>query len=91
MELRKRYYNGVQIADVLIRHIDRPETIMNCLNNFSNLEVDDVAPVKRGRWELKYHKLWDKEFPTCTVCGNPFYATRYCPNCGAKMGEEVKP
>lgn len=46
-ELRKRYYNGIQIVDVLNRHIDRPETIMNCLNDFSNLEVDDAVEVVR--------------------------------------------
>lgn len=46
-ELRKRYYNGIQIVDVLNKHIDRPETIMNCLNSFSNLEVDDAVEVVR--------------------------------------------
>ena len=52
-------------------------------------ETLTAEPIKHGRWELKYFKRWGGYFPTCTVCGNPFYATKYCPNCGAKMdGEE---
>lgn len=55
VKLRKRYYNGMQIVDVLNRHIDKPETVMNCLNNFSNLEVDDAVEVVR----CKDCKWWD--------------------------------
>lgn len=50
----------------------------------------DAEPVRRGTWELvsvgvnghitAYHG--------CSVCGCVFKSpSRYCPNCGAKMGE----
>lgn len=47
-------------------------------------------PIKHGRWELKYHKLWGKVFPTCPVCGNPFFATNYCANCGTDMRSKLR-
>lgn len=57
----------------------------------------DVEPVRHGRW------IWrDDGYSVCSVCGQkapivPQYQdepitvqTNYCPNCGAKMDEEVK-
>lgn len=54
-------------------------------------EAADVAPVRHGRWECQ---------KPCPVCGeNRFkgldadiwadWEPPYCPNCGAKMDEEV--
>lgn len=52
----------------------------------------DVAPVVHGKW-LKTSS--DYVFGACSICGceplrPPFRAIPYgyCPNCGAKMGEE---
>ena len=53
---------------------------------------EDVAPVKRGKWEIR-------EFDDilngisvgylCCVCNTTWdEATAYCPNCGAKMEVE---
>lgn len=53
----------------------------------------DVAPVRHGRW-VKHYKSDApptlKERWICSWCGNvqTYGATAYCPNCGAKMGEE---
>lgn len=58
----------------------------------SELPAADVVPVRRGRWETKGGTC------TCSVCGSAAVGrkedhggfdhllTRYCPNCGAKMG-----
>lgn len=48
------------------------------------------AEVKHGRWEVKGQDIY------CSQCGNesaynPFGASKfslYCPNCGAKMGDD---
>lgn len=45
----------------------------------------DVAPVVHARWEL----LSEHRSHKCSVCGRrDWYATNYCPNCGAKMDLE---
>ena len=53
-------------------------------------QAADVAPVRHGQWEIgDYYDIGD----VCSEClwdsemVQPPY--RYCPNCGAKMGEEV--
>nr|DAR00777.1 MAG TPA: PROTEIN/RNA Complex, archaeal, ribosomal, 50S, protein.0A [Caudoviricetes sp.] len=54
----------------------------------------DVEPVVRGHW-----LTWGEKFPDratgknlgvfCSVCENHAdYSSLYCPNCGAKMGDE---
>lgn len=48
----------------------------------------DVAPVRHGRWD-KGHEMM-----TCTNCCEQFDLYfkndfNYCPNCGARMDEEV--
>ena len=55
----------------------------------------DVAPVRHGRWELVEYQctpLDTDQALVCTECGfahqnDDWY--NYCPNCGAKMDEEV--
>lgn len=44
----------------------------------------DVAPVRHGRWDFDMSGAW------CSVCGEYCEGEyNYCPNCGAKMDEEV--
>ena len=54
------------------------------------LPAADVAPVRHGRW-VNTHS--DSEFVQCCLCKYPVYAawnvTNYCPNCGAKMEEQI--
>ena len=49
-----------------------------------NAPAADVSPVRHGRWVDT-----DSEFAQCSLCKYPVYAawnaTKYCPNCGAKM------
>ena len=53
----------------------------------------DVEPVKHGKWvETVFHNgcTFDHDM-VCSVCGHsglPEY--EYCPNCGAKMDEEIE-
>lgn len=57
----------------------------------------DVAPVRHGRWK-PFDRTWGRSVFACTVCGDamdvptemgePIFG--YCPNCGARMDEEVK-
>ena len=46
----------------------------------------DVQEVRHGRWIIDE---WNT--PNCSVCGcsgiDDYYATPYCPHCGAKMDE----
>lgn len=51
-----------------------------------SIPTADVAPVVHGRWEL----LSEHRSHKCSVCGRrDWYATNYCPNCGAKMDLET--
>lgn len=46
----------------------------------------DVAPVVHGNWVYG-----EFDIPHCSECGNDIMPNRispYCPNCGAKMGED---
>ena len=53
----------------------------------------DVAPVRHGRWRTNVLHGYEYTF-VCSECGYvdvyPFDGRhRYCPNCGARMDEEV--
>ena len=52
------------------------------INNF--IPPADVVPVVHGHWEQK--GWFDNE---CSICHKHYPGTyKFCPNCGAKMGEE---
>lgn len=55
-----------------------------------SIEPADVAPVvHHGRWTNYYfHPCGNRGH--CSVCGKDSRQTNYCPNCGAKMDEDVK-
>lgn len=55
-----------------------------------DIPAADVAEVRHGRWEYaSYNGVYDV---LCSACGySPgikFYASNYCPNCGARMDKE---
>lgn len=55
-----------------------------------NFPAADVEPVRHGYWQVGYFR--DR---VCSCCLHPDndlvdYPHPYCPNCGAKMGEEGK-
>lgn len=46
--------------------------------------VDDVAPVRRGRWKREYGHY------KCSLCnGLDDFVDNYCPDCGAFMDRRV--
>ncbi len=56
-----------------------------------NLKSVDAEPVRHGKWD--YVTVVDEGFWRCSNCGTPSEALgakvlyKYCPFCGAKMGE----
>lgn len=65
------------------------------------LDALDVQPVKRGRW-VQYNRNGEETYIECTNCCVPSrprhlqMVTRtgeglpdYCPNCGARMGDDT--
>ena len=47
----------------------------------------EAEPIKHGHWESKFEN--GKINTYCSACGGITYGLyHYCPNCGAKMGEE---
>ena len=50
----------------------------------------EFVPLRHSKWEMRYSKLWGRAFPTCPVCGNPFFATNYCANCGTDMRSKLR-
>ena len=66
----------------------------------SNVPTVDAVEVVHGRWKEMHYEggiLDGTNFDRCSVCGyervfdDPALKTvfKYCPNCGAKMDEEV--
>ena len=54
----------------------------------SKIPAADVAPVVHSKWEI----CCDGYYPYCKRCRNEPQGrvmTQFCPNCGAKMDEEV--
>ena len=59
-------------------------------------DTDDVVkvfvPVRHGRWiyrEFNDEYGWSQEYE-CSECAKySYFDTDYCPNCGARMDEEV--
>ena len=57
------------------------------------LPAADVAPVVHGHWTTECYNI-----PICSICGtyvskdvynSEDFTPKFCPNCGAKMDEEV--
>lgn len=57
------------------------------------MPLADVAPVRHGRWNCVGHVCIDGEYEDvlrCSNCSIPHDSkSRYCPNCGSKMDEEI--
>ena len=71
-------------------------------SEFASAPIADVEPVRHGRWEYIGENSTGKIF-RCSACKFPHNPNKrdiglirvdekpnYCPNCGAKMDEEVK-
>ena len=59
-----------------------------CIDTVNNVSAADVTPVVHSKWEI----CCDGYYPYCKRCRNEPQGrvmTQFCPNCGAKMDEEV--
>lgn len=71
-QANKRYVEGYNDAIMVFRSMVHSAPII------------DADPVSRGKWIIR--KSWDKF--VCSCCSfEENHPTKYCPNCGAKMGE----
>ena len=75
-----------------------------CSELIRNIPAADVAQVRHGRWECVYDDSTGETDITCYHCKNTrtvngcfvstdgkscYFEDDYCPNCGAKMDQEV--
>lgn len=75
-------------------YIKRDDAIRMVRLQGKNAQFDgmaqDVAPIRHGHWDRQKNKQ------VCSLCGAEWYYHEndvdmfgFCPNCGAKMDEEV--
>lgn len=87
--IRKKYYTGEQIIEVLHEFCNDYDEVLGMLNRFACLETADVEPIRHGEWIMKPDPYgFFGEIPVCSVCGcttKMRETYNYCPNCGAKM------
>ena len=84
---RDAAYNSILNGMVMTGYQSRA---LDCISEFS-VPAADAAPVVHGRWEKG---IYGSVHHICSVCRFEWFATHttnYCPNCGAKMDEEVIP
>ena len=93
-EYIKREYAVDAVADV---YYNTPDINLSC-EKFEEailkIQAADVVPVVHGRWISKNPHGYEWIF-VCSNCdyidGYPFNdRSNYCPNCGAKMDENVE-
>ena len=86
------------------KDIDYYDALIDAEDAIDDLPSADVAPVRHGHWDvrepmpmhdIKGNLSWGNWY-VCTGCGFATTAIeghitqyKYCPNCGAKMDEEV--
>ena len=73
-------------------HLDKPIPFETLVSDLRCMKAADVEPVKPGRW---IYREFDDEYGLrqeyeCSECGKySYFDTDFCPNCGARMDEEV--
>lgn len=79
---KEKLFDCLDIKNALGGHYGISLTAINAI------PAADVVEVRHGRW---IDSEEDGHPTICGVCNYPvdrFYKTKYCPNCGAKMGDE---
>lgn len=78
-------------SECKFRHGKKYYQMLLCLSEryAEKMIANDVAPVRHGRWILV--DTDEEQFFICSECENKeYWESDYCPNCGAKMDEEVE-
>ena len=72
------------------RSMPAPASVTSLAAAISQTPAADVVEFRHGRWEMvSYNGVYDMRCSVCGFCpGIRFYSSNYCPECGAKMGEE---
>ena len=90
----KALYQGYEKLGLIVYRV-------SCIEKIDKIPAADVEPVRHGKW-IKSPE-YPEEYDICSICGlNDKHRTRadqehpafeslppYCPNCGAKMNEEL--
>lgn len=66
---------------------------MEAIDEIRCLPAVDAEPVRHGKWIDKLSDCYWPGDKICSECGAEYSfcnVQNYCPNCGAKMGAEVK-
>lgn len=90
--MNKKYYDGGIVTEILLTHLEA-EKMLEVLKAFADVKGVDAVPVVHGHW------IRTGEDGYCSVCNcdMPMFredwewkycATKYCPNCGARMDKE---
>ena len=83
-----RYYTEWEKVDICDGAQDR-DWLKQCIDEAPTIDPEDLRP--RGRWIEKPYLIGTTRY--CSKCGEnygmPHGVFNYCPNCGAKMIEEV--
>ena len=92
-----KYYKADTLIEFVKKytpHIDGETTLQCVITAIENAPTADVEEVKHGEWELSKFVYGENmtEIPleyTCSLCGKGVYftKTKYCSNCGAKLGD----
>ena len=81
------YINRKDTIKAIESETYRHDYLDHVIDIIEDIPSADVAPVRHGRWEKN-------DDYTCSLCGYRMVigdgAYHYCPNCGARMDEEVK-
>ena len=54
-----------------------------------NIQAADVEPVRHGRWITVGVNYYTRISQCTNCCAKYDFRSKYCPNCGARMDEEV--
>ena len=86
--LKKKYYDGFTVHDILSKHLDDGRKILELLTAFADADGVDAVPVRHGKWITK--STGGEFFDCCSECGYVEWdaLNKYCPHCGSRMDKE---
>ena len=85
----KKYIDADFLKQKISREWDMQELYLpvHFFEAIDDLPAADVQEVRHGYWKKRMSTLSSVK---CSKCGNSHeYDTTYCPNCGARMGENI--